>query len=363
MGAEDASTKAAQRLEGLRDRVAELGGRSMQVRNDLKSLVNTLRVTSIRSGDSAALDLYLEALNLISVDDLTHQDLVAVARHHRLKMIPHSDSFWRSIVVRRRKKQLGRVPEKHLGLNKQRDERFANLAGVSTVDTLFRGKLSDVPRNQFPTVLKPVVSSGSRGAFYIFEDGMFSIAGTKSVESWAELIAVARNEVGDPESREWELQRLVTWQGEPAPDLKFYCFYGEIGAVLEVSRHPGLHYAYFDGDLAPIAFRSDIKPSFDDISTTSVLMGGLSDAKLDIVRKYSGEIPVPFMRIDFLNGDENLVFCEFSSAPGLSHSLNPVHDARLGEMYHRAEMRLSDDLLAGKRFDAFMEYSARRGAE
>ncbi|WP_087004355.1 ATP-grasp fold amidoligase family protein [Brevibacterium yomogidense] len=363
MVAEKGSGNRSQSLESLRDRVGELRERSSQISDELRLLVDSLRVKSMRSDDPEALALYLEALDLTGVDDLTHQDLVAVARHHRLKMIPHSDSFWRSIVVRRRKKQLGRVPEKRLGLNKQKDERFATLTGVSTVDTLFRGKFSDIPRDNFPSVLKPVISSGSRGAFYIFEDGIFSIAGTRPVESWSELEAVARREVGDPESTEWELQRLVTWQGRPAPDLKFYCFYGEIGTVLEVTRHPSLHYAYFDGGLKPIAFRSDVKPKFDDLSSTSVLTGGLDEAKLDIVRRYSAEIPVPFMRIDFLNSDRDLVFCEFSSAPGLSHSLHPEHDARLGEMYHRAEMRLTDDLLAGKRFDAFMKYTGRTREE
>lgn len=252
------------------------------------------------------------------------------------------------------------MPEKRLGLQKIQDQRFARSAGIPTVETLFRGELGDVPRDKFPAVLKPVVSSGSKGAFYIFEDHAFSIAGTRRLNSWQELQHVARQEMGQTafDGAEWELQVLVTWQGQPAPDLKFYSFYGEIGAVLEVARHPRQQYAYFDGDLNPIDFRSDRESGFDPGAMTSISQGGLSERKLETARKLSLEIPVPFMRIDFLNSEDSLVFCEFSAAPGMSHALLREHDMRLGRMYHEAEIRLTNDFLRGKAFDVFLKHGS-----
>jgi hypothetical protein len=51
-------------------------------------------------------------------------------------------------------------------------------------------------------------------------------------------------------------------------------------------------------------------------------------------------MPHPFMRIDTLLGEDDLVFGEFTPRPGQFHRFN-------------AEWRLREDLLEGKRFDAY----------
>lgn len=335
----------------------------MRNRVELRRLTTDLRARAEDVSDTRAAELYLRALNVLSVDELTHPDVTAITRRLKLRTIPHADSFWHSILTRRRKKQIGNVPEKYLGLNKVADKAFARRVGVRTSETWYQGDFGGVPRNRVPAVLKPVASSDSLGAFYIFETGVFSIASSRPVAGWTPLEQIAREELGleDLNKAIWQLQRLETLGGLPAPDIKFYCFYGEIGAVLEVSRHPEKAYAYFDHNLDLVTFRNIQNAGFTNPSETSVFRGLLDEAKLQIARDFSKRLPVPFMRIDFFNTDHGLVFCEFSSAPGWSHDLTDEHDERLGTMYHAAEIRLMNDLLAGKGFDDYREFASTVG--
>lgn len=343
-------------LEGLRSR-------RMDAQSELLDLVAWLRVKSHGDDGGTYGDLYLRALEMVTVDELTHPDLTEVARVRRLA-VPHAESFWRSVVTRRRKKQLGVVPEKYLGINKFDDERFFNLRSGSTPRVLYRGSWEGVPRNEAPAVLKPVVSSDSLGAFYIFEDGLYSIAGSVALGDWTELEERAKADLGTAnlEGREWELQEMVRYQGVPAPDLKFYCFYGEIGAVLEVSRYPVQEYAYFDGSMRPIALRRHPKSGFASSSGMTLEGSRITADEVESVRALSREIPVPFMRLDYLRSDDGLVFCEFSSAPGDSHDLVKEQDVRLGRMYLEAEIRLINDLIDGRRFWRFQTFASKDGA-
>ena len=343
--------------EALRARLAELSAQRQSASRELTALAHRLRAVSAESADLA--DLYCATLQAMTVDELTHPDLTAVTREHGNRAIPHADSFWRSIVTRRRKKQLGTVPEKRLGVGKVADVAFAQRAGVRTVSTRYRGNFSGALRDLTSTVLKPVRSSDSRGAFYLFDDGIFAIAASRQLTGWDDLAEVARDElsIADLDSVEWEIQDMVTFRGQPAPDLKFYMFYGEIGTTLEVVRYPDQRYAYFDADFQHVDFRRDAKPHFDDIASTAVGGRLIADDDLALVRELSLECPVPFMRFDFLLSDEGLVFCEMSSAPGMSHDLTEAQDQRLGALYLRAEVRLTQDLVHGKQFEVYRAFS------
>lgn len=321
-----------------------------------RAIVERLRALSLN--DPGAAVTYAEAVAHLHLEELTHLDLVAIARN-LAQPVRHADSFWMSIVRRRRLKQLGMVPERRLGLAKDDDERFATLAGARIVNTIYTGDYAGLPTEHGDAVLKPARASGGKGAFYLFADGrIFSIAGSQYLASRADMEALIVKQLGVDSAHAvpWVLQELVTAGGEPARDIKFYAFYGEIGLIQEVSRHPVKEYAFFDGDCRPAPCGRDHEPRFVDPSRTLTDHGGLSEAKLAAARELSAAIPVPFMRIDFLNADDELVFCEFSAAPGMSHTLSPAYDRKLGEMYASAELRLVNDLLAGKRFDAYTRF-------
>lgn len=304
-------------------------------------------------------ELYLEAVSLLQPSQMTQHDQTAVARILK-KPLPNTDSFWVSLLERRRRKQLGFVPEKRLGLNKPNDMSFARALGVPTVATRFTGSWKDIPRDLKPGCIKPMQSSESRGVFYVFPRGVKSVHSSVECEDWGHVERLATEQLDThPSEVEWELQDLVTWQGSPGPDLKFYAFYGEIGAFVEVSRHDVPQYAYFDHNLTSLPFTEDGNPRMTDLRN-SMTIAGLDENDLQAVRDFSKKIPVPYMRIDYLGSDDGLVFCEFSSAPGQAHMIDTENQVRLGTMYHQAEMRLLHDLLNGKTFDEYMAHPVSR---
>lgn len=329
---------------------------------DYRSMVELLRRRGMTSSEDG--ELYLEAVSQLSVDELTLHDVVMIARNHRAPL-RHADSFFRKIVERRRKKQLGAVPEKYLGHSKKADVQFAESAGVPVPATLWAGRISDIPQSlKAGTFLKPTKSSGAKGAFYLFcSDNLFSVHSSKQLQTWDELLIACRKQMAPQSADEitWELQELVQeYDHTPARDLKFFAFYGQVGLVQEVLRHPVKQYEFFnaDGSLADCGRDRTYEPRFLDPEDTITDKGGLTMDKLETAQDLSLQIPAPFMRIDFLNGAEGLLFCEFSSSPGMSHTFNEDYDQRLGRMYLEAEMRLADDLLAGKPFEAFTSWRA-----
>lgn len=335
--------------DDLRDRIALLREQQGRVTHDIQELTVELR----QRPDST--DLYLEALSLLQPSQMTQHDQTAVARVLK-RPLPHTDSFWVSLLERRRRKQLGFVPEKHLGVNKTKDLSFARALGIPTVTTRFTGAWEDIPRELSPGCIKPVSSSESKGVFYVLPGGVKSVLSSVECADWDEVERVAVDQLGShPGGVDWELQDLVTWRGNPGPDLKFYAFYGEIGAVVEVSRYKTPQYAYYDHDLERVPFTGDSNPTMTDF-TESIIAAGLPEEELEAVREFSKQIPAPYMRIDYLGSDDGLIFCEFSSAPGQAHMIDAENQERLGTMYHRAEMRLLHDLLNGKTFDGYMSH-------
>lgn len=307
--------------------------------------------------------LYLRAARIASPCELAHLDVVRIVRTLRAPLT-QADSYWQSMFVRRRKKQLGPVPEKYLGLDKANDLAFARAAGVPAVETLYEGPWEEMPRDLTHVVIKPSLGSGSKGAFYVFDCAFASVGRNAAVADWDAVEALARKQLNltSLAGTQWQVQTMVTRGGKPARDMKFYAFYGEIGIIQEVARYPVAQYEYYTDDSRVADFGRAHEPRFSDPGERTVDKGALDAAQLDVVRALSVQIPAPFMRLDFLLGDEGLVFTEFSASPGMGHTLAPAHDARLGAMFHGAEIRLVNDLLGGKTFDAYHRFLEQRRA-
>ena len=346
-------------------RLSALKRRRDLARMDLRGVADLLRQAVIKSGGEEFVDEYLKALNLMTLAEMQHPDLTAVTRTIRGNGIPNTDSFWSQIAVRRRRKQLGILPEKHLGIAKDDDIRFAKSADIRCVQTRYRGSFEGIPRDLAPVAVKPIRSSDSLGVFLNYGGELFAVASSRRLADGGELEATARNEISLTEFEDavWEVEDLVTFYGCPAPDVKFYAFYGEIGAIIEVHRYPDIGYAYFDGDGNRIQLRNTVAHPASESSVSVIESGHVSEEDVQSVRSMSSSIPVPFMRLDFLLSDHGLVFCEMSSAPGDAHDLTSVQDQRLGRMYHEAEIRLLNDLLDGKRFKNFERFQILGEAE
>ncbi len=333
-----------------------------------RRLVEHLRRRAGR--DERDRELYELAVANLSIDELTHVDLVAIARRHG-GPISHADSFFRSIAIRRRKKQLGPVPEKYLGIGEQQDRLFAEVLGIRTPTVFYTGTFDAIPVDlRTDVVLKPVSLPYSRGAFYVFDEtNIYSVEHSEVLTSWDELseAIVAQFGAESLEERIWRVDELVYESDKQlARELKFYAFYGKIGLIQEVISRPfspSMQHEYFNEDLTAAVCGRDHEPRFRDKSMTITDHGGMSSEKLRAVQWISEQIPAPFMRIDCLNAESELVFVELSSAPGRADSLNDAYDKLLGRYYNEAEIRLANDLLAGKQFEAFREFSQRLAPE
>lgn len=82
---------------------------------------------------------------------------------------------------------------------------------------------------------------------------------------------------------------------------------------------------------------------------------GFTQQELAQVNEISRQIPSPFMRIDFLRGENGLVFGEFTPKPGNYDEFEETIDRWLGDCFLGAENRLVTDMLQGKKFDAFSD--------
>lgn len=227
---------------------------------------------------------------------------------------------------------------------------FAAHFGLTSAES--DGKLrrfSDI-KEAYPTVIKSTRSGGSRGCYLAFDRGrIIHTQDRTDLSSWDEMVAHA-NQLMDPDSPistvhdEWIVETLVLDDGQPAHEVKFFAFYGDVPLALEVKRDDELVYRFFDpNDNAHIAGTEDFAAN------------GVSGEELDLIKRISLNIPGPFVRINTLRGSDGLILNEFSPRLVGYGEIDDVWDRVLGEAWIRAEHRLRDDLLAAKKFSAFAE--------
>lgn len=202
------------------------------------------------------------------------------------------------------------------------------------------------------TVIKRLSGSGGAGVYLYLQDSR--IINMKTLErmgSVGDLVTDMSSYSRSSRDDLWRVEELISGRcGELAHDLKFYCFYGVVGLVLEVRRLPGLAYCWWmdAGSVAAVgkydrqAFKGH-GPTGEDMATASQL---------------SSLIPAPFLRIDFLAGAEKLYFGEFTPRPGKFHQFNGPTDRKLGDLFIEAEARLERDLIRGHPFYDLFKNSA-----
>ncbi|TBT83380.1 hypothetical protein ET989_11885 [Propioniciclava sinopodophylli] len=151
----------------------------------------------------------------------------------------------------------------------------------------------------------------------------------------------------------WIVERLVMSDhapDEPARDLKFYCFYGQIPLMLETTRHPIVQRCWYDAGGERVQTGK---------YTDQLFSGhGIPETYVEAALRISTEVPSPFVRVDFLASPDGPVFNKITPKPGGSHLLNRRWDVRLGNRFLAAERRLLEDLLQGRRFEAFLRHAS-----
>lgn len=208
---------------------------------------------------------------------------------------------------------------------------------------------------QYPSVVKNTRGTGSRGCYLVYgANHIVHLYDHMALGSWKEM-ALHADSLMDAHGRghvlrdSWLVEELILDPDDPergAPDVKCYTFYGETKIVLEMRRDRGREYSFATADNVPLDSGIDVKTYQGD---------GVTPEEVDLIRRIGLSIPYPFVRIDMLRGPQGLVFGEFTPRTGSFDEFSPEMDRMLGEAWLEAESRLWEDLVRGKRFEAFTE--------
>lgn len=191
-------------------------------------------------------------------------------------------------------------------------------------------------------VIKPFHSAGSKGVFLVKNNReIMEVKQNKKIAS----IAALKQRLANFDDDRWLVEeRIARPDDEQIHDLKFYCCYGVVVLVLEKNNHGRICFWRPDGTRIDSGKYSK-KEQFHG--------RGFRDDYLPMVEKLSLQLPVPFMRIDYLDTKTQLVFGEFTPQPGNYHKMNQPLDRLLGKEFLAAEQRLQSDLLKGRSFDIY----------
>ena len=287
----------------------------------------------------------------LKINECTMENMVDINKYKM--QISQASSFRIHMIRRRRMKQLGKVPDRWLTSSKPAGYAFADMLGLARPRTITNCKLAEIPK-QDGLVIKPRHNSDSRGVYII--DSISNIRSVKRLENiggWDELQWCLREDINSGVTDDdFIIEEYISEDGVPARDLKFYTFYGKIGLVLEVLRYPERKNYWWDENGKPVFTTGKYEVANSEGK-------GVTPEQIALARRISLEIPAPFMRIDFLRSGNKIYFNEFCSTPGGFHDFNTKTDKALGDMYLQAELRLTQDLLNGKKFDAINEFNAQ----
>lgn len=279
-----------------------------------------------------------QVASLLATDELTER-LTRLLSQHKVPLT-NVASFQQLLVQATRRRQLFNFqPEWKLN-SKRYAYKFIDELGIKRPDTYaFNQPLASIQPKQ-GSVLKPENGSSSQGVFIFDEQGgAFEVRTGETLATAEEALAKARGmvEQGTIKKDSWLLEEFIGdfESGKPLPpvDLKFYCFYGEVGFVLEVERANETRYCEWlpDGRLAETGRYAD----------KSFIGNGFTSEQLETAKRISKAIKTPFMRIDFIKSRQAFSFGEFTPRPGQFSSFNKAFDRYLGECYLKAEAKVT----------------------
>lgn len=234
--------------------------------------------------------------------------------------------------------------------NKTNAYKFADLLGIKTPlidpDPTDANSIKIEP----DTVIKPLTGVMSKGVFLVKSDQIIDLYENEVFQTHDELRYRMNSLVSTGTIKEdlWIRERLIYGDitpEEPARDIKFYTFYGQIELVLETVRANEVTRCWYDISRNRINTGKYTNNLFDG--------HGIPDEYYAMAQYVSENIPAPFARIDLLASAEGPVLNEVTPKPGGSNQFAPSIDRKLGDSLVAADSRLRKDLLDGKTFDIF----------
>ncbi|HIV81717.1 MAG TPA: teichuronopeptide biosynthesis [Candidatus Salinicoccus merdavium] len=267
--------------------------------------------------------------------------------------LKHAASFRASLNMRIRQSQLsGTLPEYVLD-DKQSAYEFVDKLNIRrpwTSDSTYK---ADELKIEPSTAVKPADGAGARGVYLIHDfNDIIDLKRARKLDSKEALINSMKEDLdtGRVSEDDWMTEELIMEDKvnkTPGSDIKFYCFYGKVGLVLEINRYPELKYCWWTADGERIRTgKYDNEPFKGE---------GVTPAEIEMASEISKEIPAPFIRIDFLRSEDELVFGEFTPKPGNYGEFDDETDKWMGDYFLEAEGRLTYDLINQKAFSTYME--------
>lgn len=339
-----------------KDRIEALRACQQQADELIKAeLARALDPKALRNGSEEHREQAEALLRFAEPKHLTHP---MVRRLERNGLSLHSGlSFRATMLEQSEARRLGIFRPAWKLDNKRAAYEFIDALGVRRPKSDGKIRRIDTLEPDSPLVIKPVRATGSRGVYISYSsDRVTHLRDQRELGSWEKMLAHAgrlmSQERANPVPDRWLVEELIledAAEHRPATDLKFYAFYGEVILVRESRRvDSGQHVTFWRPDGTIASTGHDRDPVLEQAQ-------GPTPEQLEQVSRISAEIPVPFMRIDMLRGEHELVFGEFTPRPGHFDEFNDEWDRRFGEAWASAEARIMSDVLAGKNFGAFAE--------
>lgn len=309
----------------------------------------------INQDDDVKHNVYNKVIKGLKVEEIP-EFIVRSAENSKRVSLHSVASFRASLSMRSRMKQMNEHLPDWILDNKKDAYEFVDDLSIRrpwVADGYYKFEQLELKEG---TVLKPKFGAGSRGVYLVIKtDKIYDVKRSTMLNSWDELEMSVKEDFALRWVTEdkWTVEELIledNKEGVPARDLKFYCFYGKIGLVLEVKRYPEVKYCWWTPDGHRV-FTGKYSEDFFEGK-------GFSKADLELVQTVSSQVPAPFMRIDFLQSKDGLVFGEFTPKPGNYDQFDKRTDQLLGEYYLEAEARLLEDLISGKEFIHFKKIVA-----
>lgn len=293
---------------------------------------------------------YNEILKMATPDTVT-SNIYSYAKKNKIKLSGMA-SFRRSLSIRHFSRQIQPKPREWILNDKEKGFKFSDSIGIKRPNVFFQGCLNDALKYLKPgMVLKPLGGAGSIGVYIFKYNGeIYSVKNSRTL-TFDTLIDEVKKGIVTAKFKDcWIVEELIaeTSNASFSRDLKFYCFYGKCGVILEVKRDPVIEHCFWlpSGNLANTGKYID----------SSFIGQGVTAKQVEMAEFISSKIPAPFMRIDFLKSYKdncNIALGEFTPSPGTYEDFSEKFDQYLGELYLSAEARLFDDLLDGRSFSEF----------
>lgn len=297
--------------------------------------------------------VYNEIFAGLSIDEIP-EFMIRAGLDESPISLRHTSSFRACLSQRMRQSQLvGTLPEWFLD-DKRTAYQFVKQFDLKVPQLDERIYTVDSIPNQEGIVIKPVDAAGARGVYLMHNENLiFDVRNARDLTSFAALKEAMQQDLqsGAVDADEWLIEQLIYENKKqllPARDIKFYSFYGKVGLILEIVRDPEIRHAWWTRDGRRI--------DTGKYEATLFTGQGVSQEEIDKVEHLSKAIPAPFMRIDFLQSEDGLVFGEFTPKPGNYDDFDLKTDQLLGDYYIEAEARLIKDLLKGKTFPEYEQF-------